>query len=287
MTITVDPTYTGVASASGQGIRISADYFRTHPDEAGALIHEAVHVMQHYGSGSFNTAMPSWMVEGIADYGRNFIYGDHAVTLPSSSQYYTDAYQPAAYFLNWLQGRYDQEYVHKLNVAGNQGTIDYQSFQYSDGKNIDEAWAQMVNQTPHTGAYTSVSANKCIDVKDGSLVDGSRVRLWPCNGATPQKITARQNSDGTVTLLTLGKCLEVANGETANGTEVWLNGCSFGVAQKWQIHSDKTIVNPNSGKCLEIANGGTSSADDAQIQIFDCGSGNWQKWNVPAGTPTQ
>lgn len=69
-----------------------------HPDDQGAIVHEMVHVVQQYrGRGN-----PGWLVEGIADYFRWFVYEP-----PSKQPHpdlsrasYRDSYRTTAAFLN-------------------------------------------------------------------------------------------------------------------------------------------------------------------------------------------
>jgi hypothetical protein len=60
----------GVAYTSGARITGSAAFFKQHPDDFGAMIHETVHVVQGYRL----PGNPGWLVEGIADYIRFFKY---------------------------------------------------------------------------------------------------------------------------------------------------------------------------------------------------------------------
>src|SRR5262249_11040999 len=64
--------YNGVARAGGGRIEGSAKYFKAHPDDLGAMIHESVHCVQQYRGGGGRA--PGWLVEGIADYVRFFKY---------------------------------------------------------------------------------------------------------------------------------------------------------------------------------------------------------------------
>ena len=62
--------YKGVAAAGGGRITGSVAYFKDHPDNLGAMVHETAHIVQNY-RGRRN---PSWLVEGVADYVRFFKY---------------------------------------------------------------------------------------------------------------------------------------------------------------------------------------------------------------------
>ncbi|MCK5835242.1 MAG: chitobiase/beta-hexosaminidase C-terminal domain-containing protein, partial [Lentisphaeria bacterium] len=57
----------GVAATAGNVIYFAKDWYLKHPEDYGSVIHELTHVVQHYPKYE-----PWWVVEGIADYVRNF-----------------------------------------------------------------------------------------------------------------------------------------------------------------------------------------------------------------------
>jgi hypothetical protein len=128
----------GVASAGGTRIRLCAPYFRGRKD-VGAVIHEMVHVIQQARGGA-----PIWLIEGIADYGRHYVYPGGALAKPGRGASYTDGYRTTAYFLNWVQARYDQNFVHKMNVAAHTRYSSALWQQYT-GRTVDQLWNEMIN----------------------------------------------------------------------------------------------------------------------------------------------
>ncbi len=70
ITMTLKSDYNGVAEAGGNRIKGSVKFFKDHPDDLGAMIHETCHVIQRYRSRN----NPGWLVEGVADYVRFFVY---------------------------------------------------------------------------------------------------------------------------------------------------------------------------------------------------------------------
>ena len=60
----------GVAYTSGGRSPARSRFFKDHPDDFGAMVHETVHVVQSYRV----PGNPGWLVEGIADYIRFFKY---------------------------------------------------------------------------------------------------------------------------------------------------------------------------------------------------------------------
>ena len=62
-TVTFKPM-DGVAYTQNTDVTCAEAYFVSHPRDVGAVIHELVHVDQHYTIGD----QPGWLVEGIADW---------------------------------------------------------------------------------------------------------------------------------------------------------------------------------------------------------------------------
>ncbi|WP_167979956.1 ricin-type beta-trefoil lectin domain protein [Lentzea indica] len=129
-------------------------------------------------------------------------------------------------------------------------------------------------QPGRTGQITGLGG-KCLDVTDGSTVNGNQPQMWTCYTGPNQTWTLA--ADGTVR--GLGKCLDVTGNGTADGTPVQLWDCFSGGNQRWTA-SNGTLVNVGSGKCLDVI--GNNTADGARLQIWSCTGGANQRWTVPA-----
>jgi hypothetical protein len=132
--------YRGVAGTSGGRIVGSADFFRRHPTDVGAMVHETVHVVQGYRRGH----RPGWLVEGISDYVRFFKYepGKLGRINPRTARY-NGSYRVSAAFLAYLVGKYDKDIVRKLNGMMREGRYEEDAFQKLTGKplrELDEEW---------------------------------------------------------------------------------------------------------------------------------------------------
>ena len=73
------PRMQGVAAAAGTNIYCGADWFRQNlsGEAKGVAVHELVHVVQQYDRAQRSCPrppIPGWVVEGIADYIRWFLY---------------------------------------------------------------------------------------------------------------------------------------------------------------------------------------------------------------------
>jgi hypothetical protein len=116
MTLRAD--YKGVAAAGNGRITGSVKYFKDRPADVGAMVHETVHIVQSYrGRGN-----PGWLVEGIADWYRFFLYEPENIgRLNVDRARYDASYRVSARFLDYVTQKYDKEVVKKLNAAMRKG----------------------------------------------------------------------------------------------------------------------------------------------------------------------
>jgi len=136
------------ASASGATVNLNIPWFRRELDgEArGAVVHELVHVVQSYWGRRANPramATPGWIVEGIPDYIRWFLYepqsrGAEITERNIAKAKYDSSYRVTANFLNWMTQTYDKEFVRKLNSAAREGRYDESLWKDWTGKTVQE-----------------------------------------------------------------------------------------------------------------------------------------------------
>ncbi|MGW7056628.1 alpha-N-acetylglucosaminidase [Streptomyces sp. NPDC054887] len=139
------------------------------------------------------------------------------------------------------------------------------------GDSYDQAAAVLAALPPVGRTLTGVGG-KCVDVTNGSTIDGTALQLYTCNGTAAQSWSL--SSDGSAKAL--GKCMDARNGATANGTVVQLYVCNGTVAQQWIHRDDRTLQNVKSGRCLDAEAG--STANGTRLLLWDCHSGTNQKW---------
>jgi hypothetical protein len=140
VTMSLKSDYRGVAATSGTHITGSVKFFKDHPDDVGAMVHEAAHVVQSYRS----RGNPGWLVEGIADYVRFFKFepGNLGQIDPNRA-HYNGSYRVTAAFLAYLAEKYDKDIVLKLNKLMREGAYKMEVFQDLTGKpveELDEEW---------------------------------------------------------------------------------------------------------------------------------------------------
>lgn len=145
-----------MAATSGGTISINAIYVRRATNDFGMVIHELTHVVQSYHRG--NT--PGWLTEGIADYIRLSHFEPQArrPRINPEKASYTDAYKTTAIFLEWVEKKYDEQLVKKLNQAAREGRFQIELFKDYTGKTMDELWAEFADTLrakPNTTATNS------------------------------------------------------------------------------------------------------------------------------------
>ncbi len=132
VSIVFDERMRGVAATGGTRVRCAAGWFRQNleGEALGAVFHELVHVVQQYGRAAKPEEgakrPPGWLVEGIADYVRWYVFEPQSngceITrrnLPRAR--YDGNYRITANFLNWAGETYDKKLVPRLNAAIRQG----------------------------------------------------------------------------------------------------------------------------------------------------------------------
>ena len=129
-----------VAYASGDSVTVFADYARGAGDDIGAIIHELTHVLQKYKNA------PGWIVEGIADYVRYFVYEPkpRPEREDLKGRSYKDGYGTTAAFLAWTQAKYDRSLVPRLHADARAGLFNDRTFRKYTGKDVDTLWSEYV-----------------------------------------------------------------------------------------------------------------------------------------------
>ena len=149
VSITFSPNMRGVAATGGTSIRCGAGWFRRQlqGEAKGAVVHELVHVVQQYGRARRTnpnaTRTPGWLVEGIADYIRWFLYepqtrGAEVTSRNIARARYDSSYRISGNFLNWVTETYDKDIVRKLNAAARQGRYKESLWKEATGRTVQQ-----------------------------------------------------------------------------------------------------------------------------------------------------
>ncbi|MGH7951533.1 MAG: GH92 family glycosyl hydrolase, partial [Limisphaerales bacterium] len=139
----------GVAYTTGTHVFVSEKWIhdQMNGEAIGSLVHESVHVGQQY----HHDNAPGWLVEGMADYVRWFLYEpqSHGADIiwmcrqgKNYSPNYDDAYRPSANFLNWVTKKYDANVVPEVNVVLREGKYTGDFWKQHTGKTVQELGAE-------------------------------------------------------------------------------------------------------------------------------------------------
>jgi hypothetical protein len=139
------------AWAARRMISCNIEWFRKNleGEARGAVVHELVHVAQQYGRPKATAEpAPGWIVEGIPDYIRWFLYEPQSKGAEIGKDRiekvsYDNSYRVTANFLEWATRTHDKEIVKKLNSAARQGEYKADLWQKWTGKtlaDLNDAW---------------------------------------------------------------------------------------------------------------------------------------------------
>ncbi|XP_072956232.1 uncharacterized protein [Typha angustifolia] len=134
-------SYNGVAYTVADGIHFSAEYIGNYSGDlraefTGVLYHEVTHVWQWNG----NSAAPSGLIEGIADFIRlRAGYAPSHWVKPGEGDRWDQGYDVTARFLDYCDGL-KNGFVAQLNAKMKDGYSD-QYFLDLLGKSVDQLWS--------------------------------------------------------------------------------------------------------------------------------------------------
>ncbi len=135
----------GVAATGGNRIECNPAWYRTQlkGEAIGSIVHELVHVAQQYR----RSRPPGWLVEGIPDYIRWYLYEpeSHGADISprrAAAARYDGSYRVSANFLNYVIGKYDKELIRELNAAMREGRYDAELWKTRTGHTVEELGAE-------------------------------------------------------------------------------------------------------------------------------------------------
>lgn len=243
----------GVAATGGTRITANSAWLKREVDREGlgALLHEEVHVVQQYrrsrqaNPDAPRSRPPGWLVEGIPDYIRWFIYEpqSHGADVTwmrgrrNLSLSYDARYRITANFLDYVINRYDKDktLLTKVNAA------------CRDGKYNDELWKD----------YTGKTLPELNDEWKGSVE--KQLARAPASQAAPSNSAATQDQASAESAIN-----SLTESEKAAGWKLLFNGKDFtgwhnfkrdGVRSGWQV-KDGVLV------CVDPHNAGDIVTSD-------------------------
>jgi hypothetical protein len=146
--ITFKKDMQGVANTAGTKITAAGPWYLHHlQDEAvGSIVHEMVHIVQQYDG----NPVPGWLVEGLADYIRFYLFepqvhGARIRPKAAAKVRYDDSYRLTANFLNWVVEQGNTDLILNLNAAMRQGHYNEGLWPKLTGHSLQQlgdAWKQ-------------------------------------------------------------------------------------------------------------------------------------------------
>ncbi|MBP7052857.1 MAG: DUF1080 domain-containing protein [Phycisphaerae bacterium] len=194
--ITFSANMQGVAATGGTRVRCAAAWFRQNlqGEARGAVVHELVHVVQNYGLARRNnpnaTRTPGWVVEGIADYIRWFLYepqtrGAEITARSIDRARYDGNYRVSGNFLNWIVGTCDKDIVTKLNAAAREGRYSEDLWKEATGRTLQELgdeWKTYLQKKIAAEAEETARMNKLTPEEEAAgwklLFNGADLTGW-------------------------------------------------------------------------------------------------------------
>ncbi|MDO4557545.1 MAG: basic secretory protein-like protein, partial [Planctomycetia bacterium] len=129
----------GVAYTQGTTVTCLSPWFDANlqGEAAGAVIHELVHVVQRYPQGRGRNRNPSWLVEGLTDYIRWFLYEPvvRPIRIDPDRSHYTDSYQV----------------IVTLNAAMREGRYNEDFWRERTDRTVDELWSEFTDSLRSPG----------------------------------------------------------------------------------------------------------------------------------------
>ena len=149
VSVTFSASMQGVAATGGTRVRCAAGWFRQNlqGEAKGAVVHELAHVVQNYGmarrANPNATRTPGWVVEGICDYIRWFLYepqthGADITARNIARARYDGNYRISGNFLNWVTQTQDKDIIRKLNTAAREGKYSEELWKTATGHTVQE-----------------------------------------------------------------------------------------------------------------------------------------------------
>jgi predicted alpha-1,2-mannosidase len=141
----IDKKYKGVAATEHGVIRFNPAWFEKNPEDLDVITHELMDVIQNY----VDENIPGWLTEGIADYvryseGVNNEKAKWALPDIKPEHRYDNSYRITARFLVWLNTKYKNDLVKKLDVAAREGKYNEAIWKVLTGKSLDILWEDYV-----------------------------------------------------------------------------------------------------------------------------------------------
>ena len=158
----------GVAWAAGTNTYYNRAFLAENPRDSDVVVHETMHIVQSGYAGD----VPSWIIEGTADYVRDAYglhNGDHGWALPTGWVYgphYLDGYAETAAFMKWIDENYragQAPVVDALDDILRLGRYSSETFVELTGLDLEALWYEYSDRRAPQPASSGVTLFQDID----------------------------------------------------------------------------------------------------------------------------
>jgi hypothetical protein len=120
--------------------------------------------------------------------------------------------------------------------------------------------------------------DKCIDVENRKLSDGTNPVIWDCNAGDNQIFAYNRTDKSIRPNLNKNFCLDIGSGNPGDLVKWW--GCNGTQPQKFNYNSDtkQISLDGNSGKCLDLL--GDNNTNGTKFQVLECKNHRAQQFNI-------
>jgi len=164
-------------------------------------------------------------------------------------------------------------------------TVDDTNIRIWDCNNSDsQKWViSGIPSAMPTGTKNSIHMaqhpDKCIDITNGSILNGTNIQLYGCNGTSSQQFFF-ENGSIKLIQMTPNKCIDLKQSSDGNGTNIQLYDCNGTKAQEWIYDgfakAFRSAVNTN--KCIDVDQSNTNNGTN--IQLWDCNGTGAQQFVI-------
>ncbi|MCB9315438.1 MAG: RICIN domain-containing protein [Lewinellaceae bacterium] len=164
-------------------------------------------------------------------------------------------------------------------------TADGTNIRIWDCNNTDsQKWLKAgIPSAMPTGTKNSIRlaqhADKCVDITQGSILNGTNIQLYDCNGTPAQQFTFEDRAIKLIQM-TPNKCIDLNQSQTGNGANIQLYDCNGTKAQQWIYDgfskAFRSAIDIN--KCLDVDHSNT--ANGTNIQLWDCNGSDAQQFLI-------
>jgi len=150
--------------------------------------------------------------------------------------------------------------------------------------------SQTLPCTTHCKIQPVNAPAECLDVTDGSLLNGTTIQIWTCANNPQQYFSFNTQPTGNYTITSDNShlCFDVTDNSQSNGAVLQQWACDGLPQQVFRFAAagagspgDFNIIEVASGKCLDVTDALTTNS--ARIQQYECNGLSNQLFTIVQG----